>query len=330
LQALDRRRAYSAQRIRELQQQLSPSETAVAGKACIYLTGSFGRNEGCEHSDVDLFIVGRELLVEEKPRRALTNLQEICIKAELIRALDNLGFEKFSGDGEYLEHYTITQLVRSLGRREDDAENTFTARLLLVLESQPLIGGEIYDEMTDAVLASYWRDYEGHETTFLPAFLTNDILRLWRTFCVNYEAHTQNEPLPKKYKKRLKNYKLKHSRMLTCYSALLFLMAEWNESKTVSPSAASTMVKMTPTERIESLKTRFSNSEAAEALEQLLIQYDKFLEWTAESEREMLTKIAEDFHWRDITESARVFAELMFRCIKLIGDNGPFHRMLIV
>ena len=37
---------------------------------------------------------------------------------------------------------------------------------------------------------------------FMPAFLANDILRLWRTFCVNYEARTQTEPAEKKAKRK--------------------------------------------------------------------------------------------------------------------------------
>jgi hypothetical protein len=58
-------------------------------------------------------------------------------------------------------------------------------------------------------------------SSVVPAFLANDILRIWRTFCVNYEARTETEPAEKKAKRKLKNYKLEHSRLLTCYSALL-------------------------------------------------------------------------------------------------------------
>jgi hypothetical protein len=62
------------------------------------------------------------------------------------------------------------------------------------------------------VVEAYWRDFLDHRQAFVPTFLTNDILRLWRTFCVNYEARTQTEPARKKAKRKLKNYKLKHRR----------------------------------------------------------------------------------------------------------------------
>ena len=84
----------------------------------------------------------------------------------------------------------------------------------------------------------------------MPAFLTNDILRLWRTFCVNYEAGTEREPEDKKAKGKLKNYKLKHSRMLTCYSAILWLLAIYAKKNSVSRDDAFAMTGMTPTERL--------------------------------------------------------------------------------
>jgi hypothetical protein len=152
---------------------------------------------------LDLFIVG--LGSREKP--TLPRLEEICIKADLIEATRVLDFPEFSGDGEYLVHYTKQELIDTLGKSDDDANNTFTARLLLLLESQPLLGDAIYKGAINDVIAACWRDYADHKNEFIPAFLTNDILRLWRTFCVNYEARTKTEPAEKKAKRKLKNYK---------------------------------------------------------------------------------------------------------------------------
>lgn len=100
----------------------------------------------------------------------------------------------------------------------------------------------VYQEIIEEVIAAYWRDYEDHKTDFMPAFLANDILRLWRTFCVNYEARTVREPDETKAKGKLKNYKLKHSRLLTCYSAILFLLAVYARQQTVKPSDAVAMI----------------------------------------------------------------------------------------
>ena len=85
----------------------------------------------------------------------------------------------------------------------------------------------------------------------MPTFLTNDILRLWRTFCVNYEARTERVPELEKAKGKLKNYKLKHSRLLTCYSAILYLIAIHYQNGSVHPSDAREMTELTPTQRLE-------------------------------------------------------------------------------
>jgi hypothetical protein len=96
----------------------------------------------------------------------------------------------------------VRDFTNTLGTEHDDVTNTFTARLLLILESCPLLEVAVYQVVTEEVIAAYWRDYEDHKSDFIPAFLANDILRLWRTFCVNYEARTERQPDLEKAKAR--------------------------------------------------------------------------------------------------------------------------------
>src|SRR5580658_2234467 len=67
----------------------------------------------------------------------LKHLDEICIKADLIEVTRKLRIPEFSGDGRYLAHYSVHEFTKALGTPEDDVTNTFTARLLLLLESRP-------------------------------------------------------------------------------------------------------------------------------------------------------------------------------------------------
>ncbi len=142
---LKSRRSSSGQRLSALRSQLVGAEARAKDKACVYATGSFGRGEASAHSDLDLFIVGKDAQggsnSEKKPRSQLRRLDEICINAELIHATKSLSIPEFSGDGEYLSHYSVSDLIETLGTRQDDVSNTFTARLLLLLESCPLVGG---------------------------------------------------------------------------------------------------------------------------------------------------------------------------------------------
>ena len=285
---LESRRSFTIQRLNDLCSRLVEAEARAKDKACVYATGSFGRREASTHSDLDLFIVGKDDEVdsnaERNPRSALRRLDEICVKANLIHATRELNFPEFSGDGEYLGHYALSDLVKTLGKRQDDVTNTFTARLLLLLESCPLVGEAVYGGVVEEVISVYWRDYEDHGDDFIPAFLTNDILRLWRTFCVNYEAGTDREPPERKAKGKLKNFKLKHSRMLTCYSAILFLLSKYMLHSTVTPDDALEMTKRTPTVRLEQLLSEPKCHEAFGAIRRLLERYNKFLEITRASD----------------------------------------------
>jgi predicted nucleotidyltransferase len=155
---LERRQAETSCRLNEMRGLLASAESRCAGKACVYATGSFGRGEASPHSDLDLFIVGNDL----------TRLDEICVKADLIQVTRDLGIEEFSGDGAYLLRYKTSELIETLGKPEDDSSNTFTARLLLLLESRPLVEAQVYQTVTRDVIAAYWRDTKTIATISCP------------------------------------------------------------------------------------------------------------------------------------------------------------------
>jgi hypothetical protein len=208
--------------------------------------------------------------------------------------------------------------------------NTFTARLLLLLESCPLLGSAVYGEVTQEVVAAYWRDYEDHKTGFMPAFLTNDILRLWRTFCVNYEARTERVPDEEKAKGKLKNYKLKHSRLLTCYSALLYLLAVYSLRGTVSPADAMEMVGLTPTGRLEWLLDQAGLARAHGKAGELLAQYERFLETTNAEEKDLVRRMMDKEISQIYMGAAYKFGDLVFEVLTSIGNGNRFHRLMVV
>jgi predicted nucleotidyltransferase len=323
---LEQRRTKTAERIKELQSKLTDAENLCADKACVYATGSFARGEASQYSDLDVFIVGEG--TREKP--ALDPLDQILVKADLIDAIRELKIPDFSGGGEYLTHHTVSELKGSLGTPEDDASNTFTARLLLLLESSPLLGEPAYRRITKEVISAYWRDFEDHKHDFMPAFLANDILRMWRTFCVNYEARTETDPPEKKAKRKLKNYKLKHSRLLTCYSGLLYLLAVFSRNKTVSPNDAVNMIMLTPTARLEWLATQSDFAAARPSIAKLLNGYEEFMQRTDESEAQLVEQFLNKVQTSELFKSASQFGNLVFEVLDKIGNKNAFHRLLVV
>lgn len=333
MREIDRRQAETDQRIRELRAQLSNAELLMSGKACAYATGSFGRREASQYSDLDLFMVGRRnghIDSSGFEGSQLKRLDEICIKADLIGATRTLGIPDFDGDGRYLIHYSVHELTKTLGTPEDDASNTFTARLLLLLESQPLLGEEVYGDIIDEVIASYWQDFEDHRDDFVPGFLINDILRLWRTFCVNYEARTEKQPDEKKAKRKLKNYKLKHSRLLTCYSAILYLLSVYRKRRTVTPNDAKLMSKLSPTGRLKCLLGDDEFKESHQALENVLSQYEEFLIKTNRAEKDLVKVFLDKESAGDYMTSAYHLGDHMFDALTSLGKQGRLHRLIVV
>lgn len=330
---LSDRRSQTAERIKDLRNRLTAAEAIASGKACVYMTGSFGRCEASTFSDLDLFILGKGEGAPDrdgKQRSQLRSLDEICLKAELIKVTRDLGIPEFSGDGRWLVHYSVDDLIKTLGTPEDDVENTFTARLLLLLESQALLGEDVYRDVLDDVLSAYWRDYEDHKDNFMPAFFTNDILRLWRTFCVNYEARTERMPEREKAKGKLKNYKLQHSRLLTCYSAILCLIGVYAQCNSVHPSDAKQMIERTPTRRLEWLREQPYLSDTHRVLDALLAQYEKFLETTNASEEELIECFMNKIKATEYLEAAGKFGDLVYDALSGIGQRSRFHRLVVI
>lgn len=324
--ALEKRRRVTEERIKEFKSKLVKAETLCNDKASVFATGSYGRREASEFSDLDVFIVSEG--TRKKP--ALDPLDQVLVKAELIEANRAMKIKDFSGGGQYLTHYTVNELVSSLGRPEDDATNTFTARMLLLLESTPLVGEKVYLRVIKDVILPYWKDYEDKKNIFRPAFLANDILRMWRTFCVNYEAFTEKEPPARRAKRRLKNYKLKHSRLLTCYSGLLYLLAIYVQNDAVSPEDAITMTSLTPTQRLEWLSKQPHLARAHSALNKLMTQYDEFLRRTDAPEEDLEEIFKDKTQYDVLFKVGNELGAYVLEALNAIGEGNIFHRLLVV
>ena len=105
---------------------------------CLYVTGSYGRLEASKFSDLDLFFV-RDSTRQSNP---ISHVEKTLVDAAIIKICRRLELPEFSGGGEYLQIHYLDEIVESLGSQEDDYKNHFTARMLLILESQPLFDDE--------------------------------------------------------------------------------------------------------------------------------------------------------------------------------------------
>lgn len=272
---LQSRMAYSKDLLNRIRDHLSSRPACSRADLCIYAAGSLARHETGRVSDLDLFFIGHRP-DRERGKRSISKLQELQAFAELIQLNSELGLEPFSGDGQYLKVHELDDIIAGTGSSDDDSENLFTTRLLLLLESKPLAGADVYDKAVHDVLDMYFRDTRGRKG-FRPLFLLNDVLRYWRTLCLNYERD-RFEP-GKPWWKR--NLNLKFPRKLTVFSTVLCIIA----FRVATADDFKPFGAMTPMERLAAALDQMSDGSLEAGFSAVLDDYEDFL--AAKSHREL-------------------------------------------
>ena len=214
---------------------------------CVFACGSMGRSDMTETSDLDLFFVDDS--PEEQP---LTDLNKHIFFAELYKINNELKYQKPSKEGMFWI-FTCKEDLLDIGSRGEDYKNSFTARLLLMLESKPLFNENLYNKLITETVDRYFTDYEKVKEPFLPLFLMNDVLRYWYTLTLNYEFRRDEKD--DEYHKNWKRLKLKYARLLTCFSLYLCLF-----KKNITREHVISCIKMTPLERLTKITEWYSDT----------------------------------------------------------------------
>lgn len=325
---LDELRSKSQSRLSRLQENLSSAAEILGQDGTIYTTGSYGRLEAGAESDIDVFIVSHIKEGEgDEPRSPLmTEVRQIRLKSELIQAVENAGMADFDAGGKFLKTHLYSDIVEETGSPADDFKNTFTGRMLLILESRSVLGGDVYSDLKRDCINAYFRDFASNEADFVPYFLVNDILRMWRTFCVNYEYYRADSS-----DWRVKNLKLKYSRMLTCFSAIIYLLAVYRINETVTPTDVDRMIGFTPIERLEQFTDEGDFAHIAKGPEihrtaaDIIEDYGEFLEFVQVKKRAIRALKKDEDEWRQKSHEfgARIAGLLKSIC----GDAGLDNRL---
>lgn len=233
---------------------------------CIYACGSLGRLEFGNASDLDAFYIVDNL--KEGCNGPIPKVDREEFFSVIRRINSMLDFPPPSKGGKYLV-FTPRKDLFDIGSQEEDSKNSYTARMLLLLESKPLYNKQVYDKLIEDVVDQYFIDYPDHTEDFNPLYLMNDIKRYWYTLCLNYEnRRNKNDDRAERYRKRLK---LKFARRVTCFSMLACLY-----KKGIDKSYVVTCTKMTPFERFEMLAK--DNEELTAVLENIKQMYVHYLE----------------------------------------------------
>jgi len=245
---------------------------AIIKADCISIVtvGSYGRKEASNLSDLDFFFI--------KDREDYSPGIEISAFRDLYR---ELGLKSPSKDGAFNSEIEFrADMSKNIGGFEDKTEK-LTRRLLFLLEGDWLLNEGLYNKTLDQLIRCYVREtITEHQ---LCRFLLNDLIRYYRTICVDFECKTYEHGKP--WGDR--NIKLQFSRKLLYFSGILVVAETAQRNWQAKREISSVLLRLTPLERLR----RICGSQSEKALE----IYDDFpLQMASDKVRDMLMATPED------------------------------------
>jgi len=272
--------------------------------------GSFARFEASDVSDVDYYIVYDK---EPPDQNLIREVQNI-----LARHVENMP----SVAGPFATISPIADMVKNIGGNKDE-NASITKRVLLLLEGGWLLNKTMFDALRAKLIEVYVKSEISERQIAL--FLLNDIIRYYRTVCVDFNYKTEEDSKPW----GLRNIKLVFSRKLLYFCGVLAVAETANMTAKMKREKLLHLFSLNPIDRMMFICGR----EAEQALE----LYEFFLRKISDREiREKLkdVKMARDTQndcFRELKNSGHQFTHELYRLLRVKYDSShPIHRMIVL
>lgn len=199
--------------------------------------GSLARKEASPASDLDLIIVTEKDLVEEGPRESLKEWRANLCKS--------LGLDSHNPRGVFAHPLSLEEIRAGAGSEKEPYAKA-SIRILTLLESDWISAQDNYSAALTHIIGEYSADVEKDPRKNF-VFLMNDVIRYFRTVCVNYQ-HTKSETEDGKWPVR--NIKLRHSRVLMYFSMIATIGLLSREHSDQKIHALKSMIELPPLRRL--------------------------------------------------------------------------------
>lgn len=203
------------------------------------IAGSLARMEASDQSDLDL------IMTLHPPSSDGTSHDHAPIMTWRDKLCEGLSLDKPNRTGVFHKPICRAHIETIAGRSGEPYEDV-AKRILFLLESQWLFNQDNYDTLLGTVIDAYAEDVaRDPRKNFV--FLLNDVVRFFRSLCVNYQfnkADTEDGKWP------IRNVKLRHSRVLMYFSMIAAIGALSREHTMQKIEALKELIRMEPLRRL--------------------------------------------------------------------------------
>lgn len=308
--ALRRGHEYSENQLSALREAMG-TIFPINSNDTVLVCGSLARREAAGPSDVDCFLVSDD---EDGREERLEKIKE---------TVTGLGLKKPSPKGPFAKPGTRQSIIQNIGG-DADSNTNITQRILVLLEGDWLFNEKGFHDLRRRILRTYVKDGIPHDQVAL--FLLNDIIRYWRTVCVDYEYKTTAEPETKRW--AIRNIKLVFSRKLIYASGLFSVASTANMAREKKIRRLEELFDLRPLDRLVHVC-------GAAATAEVLRSYEVFLSCVNnDAKRSRLESLGkddrDDLLYRDLKDEGHQFTRELLKLFEMtFHATHPIRRAIV-